>query len=123
MSFDGATINMVVSGAMNAMAFYEQVFDAVLLSAAKGPAFSCHAKILRCAQEGVWAGTGFFYGGCRTKRIFCIWLFNEKDFASSDATKGLSGRPLETFGCYPYEYLYSYAANATAPPLPCQCQG
>ena len=53
--------------------------------------------------------------GCRTKRIFCIWLFNEKDFASSDATKGLSGRPLETFGCHPYEYLYSYAANSTAP--------
>ena len=38
----------------------------------------------------------------------------EKDFASSDATKGLSDRPLETFGCHLLEQEYNHAAIAAA---------
>ncbi len=38
-----------------------------------------------------------FYGG-KKSTTFPTILFSSRDFASADATKGLSGRPLETFG-------------------------
>ena len=39
-------------------------------------------------------------------------LFKERDLASSDGAKGLSDRPLETFGCHLLEQLYNYVSSA-----------
>ena len=36
------------------------------------------------------------------KSLYILFCFSE-DFASAEATKGLSGRPLETFGAHPVE--------------------
>ena len=66
--------------------------------------------------------------GYRANAALCM-LFKEKDFASSDAAEGLSGRsaqpfpatgggratePLETFGCHLPKYIYSPATGTMA---------
>ena len=46
-------------------------------------------------------GTGSLWMA-REKGFLALFCFSE-DFASAEATKGLSGRPLETFGVHPVE--------------------